>query len=246
MANPDTFAKAGHADAAGWVLGVLAPEESGRFETHLESCPGCQQAAAELGTAAQMLKTAAGLPGVQLADGPEPPPDLQARTLARVQRAARKTATKTAWRRWSPRRTLSAAAAVVAAAVAAITLILAQSAPALAFTIPLHAHHGITASGQAVAHQAASGWSITLAVHGMPKLRPGQFYECWYAKPDNRPGHPDLITAGTFTVSSDGNAIVSMWSAADPRAFPEMEITIEMAGDAGQHGEILLSGTAQK
>jgi hypothetical protein len=115
VADPDTFAEAGHADAAGWVLGVLDPEESGRF--------------------------------VQLADGPEPPPDLQARTLDRVQRAAR----KAAWRRWSPRGTLSAAAAAVVAAVAAV---------------------------------------------------------------------------------------------ADPRAFPVMEITTEVAGDAGQHGEVLLSGTA--
>ena len=242
MPDPDTFAETGHPDAAGWVLGVLDPGESGRFETHLESCPQCRQAVVELGTAAQMLKTAADLPGVQLADGPEPPPDLQARTLARVQRAAR----KSAWRRWSPRRTLSAAAVVVAAAVAAIALILAQSAPALAITIPLHSHHGITASGQAVAHQAADGWSITLTVHGMPKLRADQFYECWYAGPGNRPGHPDLITAGTFAVSSDGSATVQMWSAANPRTFPMMEITIELAGDGGQHGQVLLSGTAQK
>ena len=90
MADPATLAEAGHPDAAGWVLGVLDPEESGRFESHLESCPECQQAAAELRSAAQMLKTV--LPGAQLADGPEPPPDLQARTLARVRRAARKTA----------------------------------------------------------------------------------------------------------------------------------------------------------
>jgi anti-sigma-K factor RskA len=240
MADPDTFAEAGHPDAAGWMLGVLDPGESGRFEAHLESCRECQQAVAEFGSAAQMLKTA--LPGVQLADGPEPPPDLQARTLARVQRAAR----KTAWRRWSPRRTLSAAAVALAAAVAAIALILASSAPALAFTIPLHPHHGITASGQAVAHQAADGWSITMTVHGMPKLRTDQFFECWYVGPGNRPGHPDLITAGTFKASPDGSATVQMWSAANPRTFPMMEITIEMAGDGGQHGQVLLSGTAQK
>lgn len=240
MADPDTFAEAGHPDAAGWVLGVLDPGESGRFETHLESCPECQQAVTEFGSAAQMLTTV--LPGVQLADGPEPPPDLQARTLARVQRAAR----KAAWRRWSPRRTLSAAAAAVAAAVAAIALILASSAPALAFTIPLHPQHGGAASGQAVAHHTADGWSIALTLHGLPKLRPGQFYECWYAGPDNRPGHPDLITAGTFTVSPDGSATVQMWSAADPRGFPVMQITAEQAGDAGQHGQVLLSGTAQK
>jgi anti-sigma-K factor RskA len=240
MADPDTFAEAGHPDAAGWLLGVLDPEESGRFETHLQSCPECQQAVGELGSAAQMLTAV--LPGAQLADGPEPPVDLQARTLAQVQRAAR----KAAWRRWSPRRTLSAAAAAVAAVVAAIVLILASSAPALAFTIPLHPHYGITASGQAVAHHTADGWSITLTVHGLPPLQAPRFYECWYAGPGNRPGHPDLITAGTFTVGPDGSATVQMWSAASPRTFPVMQITAEQAGDAGQHGQVLLSGTAQK
>ena len=167
---------------------------------------------------------------------------LQARTLARVQRAAG----KSAWRRWSPRRTLSAAAAAVVAAVVTIAIILASSAPALAFTIPLHAQHGSGASGRAVAHQAVGGWSITLTVHGLRPLPTGRFYECWYAGPVNRPGHPDLITAGTFTVSSDGSATVQMWSAAAPRSFPVMQITAESPGDGGQHGQVLLSGTAQK
>jgi len=240
MADPGAFADAGHADAAGWVLGVLDPQECASFETHVESCPDCQQAVAEFETAARMLKAV--VPGMQLANGPEPPAELQARTLARVQRAAR----RTAWRRWSPRRTLSAAAAAVAAAAAAIVLILASSAPALAFTIPLHPQHGSTASGRAVAHHTDDGWSITLTVHGMPKLRPGEFYECWYAGPGNRSGHPDLITAGTFTVGKDGSATVHMWSAADPRSFPVMQITAEQAGNAGQHGQVLLKGTARK
>jgi anti-sigma-K factor RskA len=240
MADSDTFAEAGHPDVAGYVLGVLDPEESGRFEVHLESCAECRQVVAEFGGTAEMLTNV--LPGVKLADGPEPPLDLQARTLARVRRAAR----KPAWRRWSPRRTLSAAAAAVAAAIAAIALILASSAPALAFTIPLHAHPGFSGSGQAVARQTDDGWSITLTVRGMLKLRPGQFYECWYVGPDDRPGHPDLVTAGTFTVGPDGSATVHMWSAAPPPEFPEMEITIEQAGDGGLHGQILLNGHAQK
>jgi anti-sigma factor RsiW len=160
MADSETFAEAGHPDSAGWMLGVLEPEESGCFETHLESCPECQQAVAEFGSAAQLLTTA--LPGIQLADGPEPPPDLQARTLARVQQAAGKTVSKSAgkvaWLRWSPRRTLSAAAAVIAAAAAAIALLLASSAPALAVTISLHPQRGATESGQAVAHHTDNGW----------------------------------------------------------------------------------------
>ena len=114
--------------------------------------------------------------------------------------------------------------------MAAIALILASSSPALAFTIALHPQHGSTASGQAVAHQTGDGWSIALTLHGMPKLRTGQFYECWYAGPDNRPAHPDLITAGTFTVGPAGSAAVQMWSEADPRASPSMQITTEQPG----------------
>src|ERR1700733_12294315 len=101
MADPDSLAEAGHPDAAGWMLGVLDPEKSGRFETHLESCPECQQATVELGSAAEMLKTVLesregpvgpGPPaerltpvrrGPELGAGPDPPPDLQARTLGR-------------------------------------------------------------------------------------------------------------------------------------------------------------------
>ncbi len=63
-------------------------------------------------------------------------------------------------------------------------------------------------------------------------LGPDRFYECWYAGPGSRPGHPDLITAGTFTVGPSGSATVQMWSAADPRTFPTMQITAERAGDA--------------
>ena len=39
---------------------------------------------------------------------------------------------------------------------------------------------------------------------------------------------------------------MQMWSAADPRGFPIMQITAEQAGDAAQHGQVILSGTAQK
>ena len=62
--------------------------------------------------------------------------------------------------------------------------------------------------------------------------------------PGSRPGHPDLITAGTFTTGSSGIATVQMWSAADPRAFPTMQITAQTAGDGSQHGQVILSGTA--
>jgi Anti-sigma-K factor rskA len=172
----------------------------------------------------------------------EPPADLQARTLASVKRAAR----KAAGHRRNAGLLLAAAAVVVIGTAAAIALTLARPAPALAFDIPLHANYSGPASGEAVAHQTANGWSIQLTVHDLQPLGPGRFYECWYAGPGNQPGHPDLITAGTFTVGPSGTATVQMWSAANPSTFPTMQITTEQAGDAGQHGRVILTGTARK
>jgi anti-sigma-K factor RskA len=246
MPEPDTSPQTEHADAAGWALGILDPGDSARFEVHLESCEECQQTVAEFGSAALLLT--APVPAMASVVGAEPPPGLQARTLGRVEQAAGRDARKAPWRRWSARLStrLSAAAAVIVAAAVAITLTLGQAAPALAFTIPLHAENGATATGQAVAHHTSDGWSIQLTVRNLKPLPSGKFYECWYASPANRPGHPDLITAGTFVVGASGTATVQMWSAANPATFPIMEITAEQPGNATQHGQVLLSGHARK
>ena len=169
-----------HPEAAGWVLGVLDPGNAVRFAAHLESCPGCRAAVAELAPAAGMLRAAApaGLP----------PPDLQARTLARVRQAAAETrpdrapARRARWRRWNARM-LTLAAAVVIAVGVGVGLLVSQTGGGLSFTIPLHSSAGQAAAGQAVAHQADGGWSIQLTVAHLPDLGPGRFYECWYAGP---------------------------------------------------------------
>jgi hypothetical protein len=82
-------------------------------------------------------------------------------------------------------------------------------------------------------------------VNHLPPLRRGQFYECWYAGPGNRPGHPKLITAGTFKVGRNGAADVTMWSAVNLQVFQTMQITAERPGDARQHGQAILTGTAR-
>jgi hypothetical protein len=233
MADPDVA----HADVAGWVLGALDPDESGRFEAHLQTCDRCQREVAELGPAAQMFKAV--LPGVDLASGPEPPADLQARTMARIEQASR----KSRWRRGNLRVLTGAAAAVLVLAAAGIGFTVAQSAPAQAYTISLRHEPGATGSGQAVEHQAAAGWSIQMNVEHLGPLRPGQFYECVYAGPDNRPGHPQLVPGGSFTVDASGSASVQMWSAANPDYFPTMEIIIGQAGSLTQQGTVVLAGT---
>jgi anti-sigma factor RsiW len=175
----------------------------------------------------------------------EPPADLEERTLARVRQAAEKRAGRTGrWHRASYR-WAAAAAAVVVVAGGATAITLAESAPAAAFTIPMQARDGSSATGKAVAHHTASGWSISMTVSHLKPLRAGQFYECWYSSPDSTRVQPILITAGTFTVDANGNGTMQMWSAADPRQFPTMEITEESPGDAAQHGQVILSGHAQ-
>lgn len=244
MPERDTGAELGHPEVAGWVLGALDPEETGSFWDHLGSCGECQAELAELQPVARMLASAA--PAVQ------PPADLQARTLARVKQAARPPAARTStWRRWNVRLlSLTAAATATAAAAVATAFVVLQAAPAVAATFSLHAPPGGSspggrASGQATVHHTADGWSIQLTVHGLKDLGTGRFYECWYASPGSRPGRSQLITAGTFTIGPSGSATVQMSSAADPHKFRIMQITAERAGDARQHGKIILTGTAR-
>jgi Anti-sigma-K factor rskA len=256
MADLDVTPGMEHADVAGWIMGALDPVEHRHFRVHLGSCAECQRTVAEFGPAAQKL--AAALPAGDLLTDANPPADLQERTLARVQQAAAKghqatgragEATGPAGRTGPARRRpgawlISVAAAALVAAGAVASFIVTRPAPALAFSIPLHSQNG-SAAAQATAHQSSGGWSIQLTARHLKRLGPGQFYECWYASRASRPGHRELITAGTFTVGASGTVSVQMWSAADPRAFPIMQITIESAGNAAQHGTVILSGTAQ-
>jgi anti-sigma-K factor RskA len=237
-----------HADVAGWVLGALDPADARTFEEHLRSCEQCQAAVAELEPVAKALGKAA--PAV------EPPEDLEARTVAAVQYAVmaasrpepEKAAAKASrwWHLHVSKRFLPLLSAVAAAAVTAAAFVGVQlsglTAPPLAATISLHAVPGQTGSGNAAARHADGGWAIQLTVRYLPKLGPGQFYECWYVGPNNRPGHPELITAGTFVSS---NVTLHMWSAADPAKFKIMQITIEQPGGASQRGPVILQGAAK-
>ena len=234
-----------HPEAAGWTLGILDGFDADRFAGHLRSCPDCQAAVAELGPAARMLRAAA--------PAEVPPPGLQARTLASVaaaaaastaaaDAAARQSEKHSRWRGLNVRM-LALAAAVVIAAGVGVALALPRSPSAETYTMALHspASH---ASGQAIAMHTDSGWSIQLTVAHLPSLGQGQFYECWWVGPGNRPGHPALVSAGTFVVGSSGTATAHMWAAADPDDFKSMEITTETTADPGQPGQVVLSGTA--
>ena len=242
-----------HPETAGWALGTLDPDDAAAFSEHLQSCPQCQAEVAEFTPVAESLPLAA--------PSAEPPDDLFYKTMAAVQYAvmaesqpatepeptARGPAARAS--RWwhfhwtSPLMTVvTALGAAAVTAAAFIGVQLSQiTAPAVLASFDLRAPAGGAGSATATVRHYSSGYNIALTARDLPRLGSGQFYECWYAGPGNRSGHLELITAGTFV----GNGTVHMWSAANPARFKIMQITIEQAGDASQHGRVILSGLAQ-
>ena len=178
---------------------------------------------------------------------PGPPPAGQS---APAQEAARPVVTRLpAWRRYPGR--LTAAVAVAAAIItAAIVLPLSlgggRITPAQATAvIPLHATTAArldgygTATGRATARQDASGsWTISLTVAHLKSFGDSQWYTCWYV---SRTGQ--LASAGTFQVRDGGSWTFPMTSAADPRDFRTMEITLGPPSNNGERaGPVILSG----
>ena len=251
-----------HPEVAAWALGALDPDDASAFQEHLRFCEQCRREVAEFAPVAQSLALAA--------PAAEPRPELELKTIAAVQYAvmaesrpepapvaaatvvpapevklSSPTKAIRRWRRYWTNPLMSVVTALGAAALTAAAFIGVQvfqvTAPTVAASFNLKAQPGQTGSATATARQAGGGWQVQLTVKHLKKPGRGQFYECWYAGPGNRPGHPELITAGTFTGT---NGTFNMWSAADPAEFKMMQITAEGPGDASQHGKVVLSGTA--
>jgi hypothetical protein len=84
---PKGKADLAHPQAADRVMGTLGPDEAVGFQLHLRGCPHCQAAVAEFGQLGQMLQ--------HLPPAAEPPPGLEARTIASLLAAAAKDPTPT-------------------------------------------------------------------------------------------------------------------------------------------------------
>jgi hypothetical protein len=188
---------------------------------------------AEFGPTARLLAMAA---PADLA-----PPGLRARTLAGVAQAATEAGRNRRRQGWTTRM-LALAAAVVVAAGISIGLLLSGGTPAESYALALHSATGLPASASGTVRQADSGWSVQLTAVRLPPPGPGQFYQCWWAGPGNTPGHPRLVSAGTFTAGPAGTATVQLWTAANPDDFPAIEITLDSAARPGQPGRVVLSG----
>jgi anti-sigma-K factor RskA len=227
-----------HPEAAGWVLGILDADDADRFAGHLQSCPDCRAAVAELGPAARLLQTAA--------PAAAPPPDLQDRTMAGVAKAAaaaRPGGGGGWWRSWNMRMLALAAAVVVIAGSIGAGLLLSRPAPAETYSIALHPGAGLVASGQATVRQTSNGYTVQLTAAHLPGLASNQFYECWWIGPRSPDGHRAVLSAGSFIAGTSGTATVQMTTAADPDTYQTMEITVQTASNTSP-GRVILTGVA--
>jgi len=283
-----------HADVAGWALGALDPAGAEAFELHLADCAECQADVAGFGALTRALDSPA--PAV------EPPPDLEARTLASVQHAimtagqrdqatmvqrdeatmvqpALMTATAareaprvasvqnavheakradslprpaparmSRWWHWHWNFPALLAAACGAAAAVIVTLVVQQagqigSAAALAkFSLPAQ---GSPATGTVLVYRGPNGYRLDATFSHLPRLKGGEYYECWYLKSASDPGS-EAITAGSFISGHDGSGTFPMTSAANPRAYKVMEIAIQHPDGPATPGDVILRGFAQR
>ena len=223
-----------HPDVAGWVLGSLDPQDAEEFAEHLDTCAAYKEAVRTFQPVRGLLEVAT--PSVEL------PPGLRARTLRTVELAAVRDLRRRRVGRW-----LAAAAAVAVLAAASVGVLIRTTSPSpRTVSIALTAPDGGGATGRAVGHDTPAGWSVTMSVHGLPPVPEGHgHYECWYVAPDDRPGHPDRVSAGSFEVGPDGSATdVRMSTVVDLKNEPDtlMTVTREPDSNPAVTGPVVLSG----
>lgn len=71
------------------------------------------------------------------------------------------------------------------------------------------------------------GRVVELRTGALPILPTGEYYQVWFVAPDDAPGNPDRISAGTFHPDPDGRSDVRFAAAVDPELYPRVEITAE-------------------
>ena len=262
---PKGQAELAHPQAADWVTGTLGPDDVVLFQFHLKGCPHCQAAIAEFGQLGQLLR--------QLPPAAEPPPALEARTIAGVLAAAAadRSSTRAGTRaddmaedraspqpggvakvirfpRWRSRTGLLTIASAVAAAVIAFLLVVpglgAQKASfAFQLTPPHRPGQAASAASGSATARQDSSGSWNITLTVRHLKDVGP--KRWYeCWYISRDGH--AVSAGTFVVPPSGNWTFPMTSSADPKDFQSMEITIQSLGNGALQRPIVLSGSAKK
>ncbi len=189
------------ADAAGWVLGALSPEEAERFAAHLETCEACRAEVAKLTEACERLTDAAApLP---------PPPELRDRVMASVQaeaslfKAARTDPAppEPVRRTGRPQLRARTLAAALATVITAIVLLVAHDVSPQAE--PRTVAGKVTPEGGARAHAVVQirAHVATLIVTRLAAPPRGRVYQAWVI----RRGSPATPTGALFSVPRSGD-----------------------------------------
>jgi hypothetical protein len=171
----------------------------------------------------------------------EPSPDLEAHIAAAVEEAARgeSVVDLAAVRRRRLRvRTVAPWAVAVAAAAAAVLLgVRPWSGGTPAFTAALAGTElAPGARGEADLTDTSSGFRIDLDLTGLPRTKPGFYYQAWLKGPRG------LVTIGTFHTGGK----VTLWSGVDPRRYPTLTVTLEPEdGDPASSGRKVLVGSVE-
>jgi hypothetical protein len=180
-----------HDDAA-YVLGALGREDRIAYEEHLQACPRCSAAVAELAVLPGLLARLPGLPDP--AKEPEPPPDtVLPGLLARMRRSR------------SHRRLIGAAVAVAAAAllVAGTTVVVEQTrgtAPAAGMPVDLVPVAGAPVHADLRLEDVAWGTRITMT--------------CRYEGPaPSGPYQPHTYQLVVVAADDAGSQRVAQWQA---------------------------------
>jgi anti-sigma-K factor RskA len=233
-----------HVDVAGYALGALNPHERARFEAHLESCAACRDELAELREAAGLLALAP--------PAATPPPDLEARALAAVRRAAVEGAAdgrpqpaaaprRPQRRAWTLRLGLAALAVAAVAGAFVLGARVLDDGPGGTREISAVLRAPVGGATAAVeVTKTGIGRVVELSSDDLPILPKGELYEVWFVGPDDRPGAPQRISAGTFHPDEDGRTRVTLAAAVDPALFPTIVVTAEPGdGDPAPGREVL-------
>ena len=229
-----------HADVAGYALGRLNPHERARFEAHLRTCAACREELAELEEVAGLLELAP--------PAAEPPADLEARALAAVRRAAVEDGSGAPAPGAAPQRRawtigLGVAALAAAAIAGAFFLggrVLDDAPPGTREISALLRSPGGSDTASVEVTRTGIGRVVELSSDDLPILPKGELYEVWFVGPDDRPGSPQRISAGTFHPDEDGRTRVTLAAAVDPALFPTIVVTAEPGdGDPAPGREVM-------
>ena len=200
-----------------YVLRSLDAEGERRVREHLQACPSCAAAHAELAGIPSLLDLAV----VTGATEEEPlPPAIEERLLDRFARERVETPRR---RRWRPRIAFGLSAALAGAAIAVAALVFGLNFERNGDRPPSQYRLAFERTGAAPVNVRAraglrtseAGTVVRLWVYNLP---PGDVYEVWC----DAPGWS--ASAGTFRVDAKGNAYVILTTAVKKGQYNRIRI----------------------